>query len=249
MSADASATKPSLAMFPQEVLEHIVFFAATDNFLGPPAGLLPFLTLNHALHEMLSFETNPHLYARIFSYKYDLASAVRRMGADNLPATALAEELRRRSIILRQFRNLVECKAGRTQFLDTMLWTAYLMVLESDGKNELQLREYAQINTWLKAYWFHPSGTSGALRIVSDADQWPDNTQQMSLALWLLWFMLNPGTSLDFEPCLHRLTRLLVSEEYAQDKDLFRNATGVLKVIALGAHRVSQSPSRSTSVR
>lgn len=193
MSTDASTTKASLAMFPQEVLEHIVFFAATDNFLGPPSGILPFLSLNRAMHDSLSLETNPHLYARIFSHKYDITSAIRRMGADLLPATALAEELRQRSIILRRFRDLKDSKVGRTELLDNMLWTAYLMVLESDGKNERQLREYARINEWLKEYWFHPAGASGALHTVTNADQWPDNTARMSLAIWLFWFLLKPG--------------------------------------------------------
>lgn len=189
-------TRVSLDRFPQEVLEHIVFFAATDSFLGPPSGVLPFLTLNRAMHDALSFSNNPHLYARIFTAKFDIAAAVRRMGTALLPATALAEELRRRSIVLRQFRDIRGSRTARSETIDRMLWTAYLMVLESDGKNERQLREYGRINEWFKDYWFHPLGASGALRTVNISDHWPDNTEQMSLALWLFWYVLRPGESM-----------------------------------------------------
>ncbi len=199
----------SLAMIPQEVLEHIVFFAATDDFLGPPSGILPFLAVNRTMHDALSFNTNPHLYARIFAHKYDLAPAIRRMGADLFPATALAEELRRRSIVLKRIRHRLDSKRGTgerqirrcsdnsqgagEEHIDTLLWTAYLMMLESDGRNERQLREYARVNEWLKEYWFHESGASGALDIVKNADEWPENTERMSLATWLFWYMLEPG--------------------------------------------------------
>ncbi|KAH9023383.1 hypothetical protein EDB85DRAFT_325698 [Lactarius pseudohatsudake] len=38
--------------------------------------------------------------------------------------------------------------------LHKMLWTAYLMILENDGVNERQLREYALVDGWLRAFWF-----------------------------------------------------------------------------------------------
>lgn len=231
-------------MFPQEVLEHIVFFAATDNLLGPPSGIVPFLTLCRAMNNSLSFTNNPHLYARIFEQKYDLAAVSRRMGSGSLPATALAEELRRRSIVLRRFRNQKECQLsnGRTEYLDTMLWTAYLMVLESDGRNERQLREYARISQWLKDYWFHLSGASGAVRTVTNADEWLENTERMSLAIWLFWYMFRPGTYFQYHiPQTFYLWRR--PEEYLQDRSLFKDATGILKIMALGAHRVRFSTS------
>lgn len=207
MSTGASIRTSSFEMFPQEVLEHIVYFAATDNFLGPPTGILPFLLLNRSMYSALSFANNPHLYARIFASKYDLAAAIRRMGTALLPATALAEELRRRSIILKRFHNLKGCRVDETDMVDEMLWTAYLMVLESDGANERQLREYARLNEWLKEYWFRPLGASAALRIVTTTDHWPDNTERMSLALWLFWYLLRPGEYLNACRAAIALTR------------------------------------------
>lgn len=184
----------SLGSVPQEVLEHIAFFAATDGFLGPPSGILPFLTLNRSMHSALSFETNPHLYGRIFIDKFDHGSALRRLGVEHLPATALASELRRRSLVLKRIRRRLDCKAppDDKQLLH-VLWSAFLMVLESDGKNERQLREYAKVNDWLKDFWFAPDGASGAMYAVCTTNKWPRITEVVSLALWLFWFLLKPG--------------------------------------------------------
>ena len=190
----------SLAMIPPEILEHIAFFAATDdNFLGPPSDLLPFLTLNKRIHSALSFQYNPHLYARIFTFKFDVKSAIKRLGVDHIHARALAEELKRRCIHLKQLRSRSDCRDApsischdKEDILDGILWTAYLMMLESDGKNERQLREYAHVDEWLKEFWFHPEGASRAMYSIK-GDEWPVNHERMSLAMWLLWFTLKPG--------------------------------------------------------
>lgn len=199
---------PSLANVPQEVLEHIAFFSATNDFLGPPRGILPLLVLNRTMYNALSVATNPHLYARIFTHKFDVSSAFRRMGKDALPATALAEELRKRSIALKRIRYRLDSKGAACQnTLTELLWTSYLMVLESDSKNERQLREYAQMNGWLKEYWFDPAGASGAVHTVKNIDRWPENTERICLALWLFWFLLKPRES--SRDTLDQLTNLV----------------------------------------
>ncbi|KAH9170380.1 hypothetical protein EDB89DRAFT_2072056 [Lactarius sanguifluus] len=53
-----------------------------------------------------------------------------------------------------------------------MLWTAYLMILKNDGLNERQLRECAQLDSWLRAFWF-----------------------EEDITMWLFWFLLRPGAS------------------------------------------------------
>ena len=190
----SSTTTPSLGMVPQEVLEHIAFFAATDGFLGPPAGIVPLVTLNRAMHDALSCKNNPHLYARIFSEKFDEEAAVRRLGVERLPATALAEELQRRSNALKRIRARLDSKAPASdKQLSRVLWTAYLMALESDGKNERQLLEYARINDWLKEYLFDPRGASNIMNTINVSNKWADNSEHFSLALWLFWYMLQPG--------------------------------------------------------
>lgn len=193
-------TQSPLARVPQEVLEHIAFFAATDRFLGPPAGILPLIVLNRSMNSALSMTTNPLLYSRIFAYKYDVAPALRRMGPDALTAAAMAEELRRRSVALKRFRHRLDSKGEPpTRDITNLLWTAYLMIIESDGKNEQQLREYGNLNQWLKDYWFDPTGSSGAVKVIHHDNLWPENTECISLALWLFWFLLKPGES--FRSC------------------------------------------------
>lgn len=193
---------PTLAAIPHEVLEHVAFFAATDNLLGPPDGLLPLLVLNRNIHSALSFDSNPHLYARIYAYKFDLAPAVRRLGADTIPASALGEELQRKCVLLKRVRKKMDSKVdlsmgrhemkAREGYLTRILWMAYLMMLENDGRNERQLREYAKIDEWLKEFWFDPLGSSLAMGNVK-ADHWPDNHERISLAMWLFWLLLRPG--------------------------------------------------------
>jgi hypothetical protein len=186
-----------IAQIPQEVLEHIAFFAAADPFLGPPSGIFPLLVLNRAFHNALSLSTNPFLYARIFAHKYDVGPALRRMGSDALTAAAMAEELQRRSVALKRFRHHHDWRdsnrAGAGAPVTDLLWVAYLMLLESDGKNEQQLREYAHLNHWLRDYWFDPAGASRAVQIIQHTNTWPENSERMSLALWLFWFLLRPG--------------------------------------------------------
>jgi hypothetical protein len=66
------------------------------------------------------------------------------------------------------------------------------MMLENDGKNLRQLREYAKIDDWLKEYWFDDHGASWA-KMAIRVDQWPSDSGQTSLAMWLFWFLLKPG--------------------------------------------------------
>ena len=76
--------------------------------------------------------------------------------------------------------------------LTQVLWLAYLMMLENDGKNERQLREYAGIDGWLKDFWFDANGASRVVSSVS-RDEWPSNHENMCLGMWLFWLLLRPG--------------------------------------------------------
>ncbi len=191
---------PTLSAIPHEVLEHVAFFAATDNLIGPPNGLVPLLTLSRNIHSALSLQSNPLLYARIFAFKFDLAPAIRRLGADTIPASALGEELQRRCILLKRMRARLDSKLNprphhqkaSDAILTSILWMSYLMMLENDGRNEKQLREYAKVDQWLKEFWFDPYGSSLAMGSVR-ADAWPDNHERTSLAMWLFWLLLRPG--------------------------------------------------------
>ena len=78
--------------------------------------------------------------------------------------------------------------------LHEMLWTGYVMMLENDGKNERQLREYAHLDDWLRAFWFAENGASFARLELGD-NSWPPYNDLADVSMWLLWFLLKPGTS------------------------------------------------------
>lgn len=191
----------SLANVPQEVLEHIAFFAATDHLLGPPDGIIPLLCVDRRTHAALSMSSNPYLWSRIFSYKFDTSCPTWRlaeMGRAPGPSE-LCEELKLRCTLLKRIRRRTDCLATSYSLspthkdsLRSILWMAYLMMLENDGKNDKQLMEYAGFDGWLKDFLFHPSGASLAAWSVK-VDLWPPNDERTALALWLFWYTLKPG--------------------------------------------------------
>jgi hypothetical protein len=197
---------------PQEVLENVAFYAVASNPLGPPRELLTLLLVNKRLHASLSSTFNPHLHSRIFATKFDTAALVRRLGPGAATAPKLAAELRRRCVQLGRLRARIGCTiealaAGGSgtmtedamRALHEMLWTAYLMMLENDGKNERQLREYARLDRWLHAFWFAEDGTSCALLAIHD-NAWPPNNDLSAVTMWLFWFLLRPGACVQSSP-------------------------------------------------
>ncbi|KAA1474136.1 hypothetical protein DENSPDRAFT_840689 [Dentipellis sp. KUC8613] len=221
-----SSSPPSLFdAVPHEVLEHIAFYAATTTVPGPPADLIPLLLVSRKFAAGLSQSANPHLYARIFAAKFDIGALVRRLGPSGTTAPKLAVSLRRRFAVLRRLRARMDCflrdrhpteEDGR--LLHEMLWTAYVMMLENDGLNERQLREYAQMDIWLRDFWFDPNGASCATVALRD-NMWPPNTDVAALTMWLFWFLLRP-------------------EDYSVlDDATFRTVVSILKLLALGAHQ------------
>lgn len=187
----------SLDSIPQEVLEHIAFFAATDNLLGPPSNLLPLLVTSRRIYSRLSITSNPHLYARVFAFKFDLQPALKRLGIDSVSPTAVSVELRERFVYLKRIKARTDAynTKGGTKPQDTLhqlLFRVYIWLLESEEKNERQLREYARIDSWLHEYWFNYDGASNAMHLMRD-DKWPINDRNAALAMWLYWLLLRPG--------------------------------------------------------
>ena len=108
--------------------------------------------------------------------------------------------MRKRCIVLRRIRARTDTLApiwdlspGHSRHLSELLWTAYLMMLENDGKNERQLREYARMDAWLRTYLLDENGAS-LVRSAVRRDQWPvGNDERIALAMWLFWMLLRPG--------------------------------------------------------
>lgn len=187
-----------LGSVPQEILEHIAFCAATQSLVGPPSGLLPLLLTCQSIYQALSFEANPYLYARIFSSKFDTRSAFRRLGSHVNAPRVLANELKKRWIHLKLIKTRTNSRihkhAESSPTLIDLLWLAYLMMLENDGKNEQQLLDYAEMDGWLVEYWFDDEGASSAANMILQR-VWPVEDEKNSIAMWLFWFLLRPGTS------------------------------------------------------
>ncbi|KLO16536.1 hypothetical protein SCHPADRAFT_937878 [Schizopora paradoxa] len=214
----------SLDAVPNEILEHIAFYSGTEELLGPPSSLPILLTLSRKINGALSTATTPHLYARIFAAKFDLAAPLRRLGPSALTASALMGELRSRCIVLKRIRAAKDCLEDKSpgiangeDMLDDVLSTAYFMMLENDGKNAAQLKDYAHIKSWLTKYWLDPGGRSLSVPLLERA-HWPKNDNRAALGMWLLWFFFDPG-------------------KYIEDVDMKRKVSVVIKTFTIGAHR------------
>lgn len=188
-----------LATIPQEVLEHVAFFVATDEFLGPPDGIVGLLAVDRRTHSALSMSSNPFLWSRIFASKFDTPSAFQRLSNRIITPPEICEELKLRCTLMKRIRRRTDSLATsytlsptHRDALRSILYMAYLMMLENEGKNDRQLREYAGFDIWLKDFLFHPSGASLAAWSVK-VDLWPPNDERSALALWLFWYMLRPG--------------------------------------------------------
>lgn len=233
---------PALDGVPQEVLEHIALFSATESFLGPPSSLASLLATCRLIHTRLSLTSNPYLYAEIFAYKFDVVSSSGRLWPNSTTHQVLAQELQKRCINLKRIRGRLDAikdpfRAKDDSGLHQLLFHMYLLMLENEGKNERQMREYAGIDDWLQEYWFSESGASAARDCIL-RDQWPPDNEQNSLAMWLFWFLLRPGLR---HLCLCEYILITNLEEYLHPVESSWIALNVLKSYALGAHKVRTS--------
>lgn len=199
---------PTLETLASEVLQRIAFFAA-DFTLGPPTSVLSMMLTCKSLSNALSIEDHPYLYDRIFRMKFDIAAPERRLGPKLLlgrrsehrsrtnlgnisgaPAPApsmkltssiLANELRIRYATLKRIRR----QEINTPHTRQDLWIAYLMMLESDGRNEVQLIEYADIAKFVLMFL--------RSRLYEGSEErnngWPIESEENALAVWLLWLV------------------------------------------------------------
>ncbi|TDL26797.1 hypothetical protein BD410DRAFT_799926 [Rickenella mellea] len=165
---------PYLEYLTPELMQHIAFFAADTP--SPPSAVLAFaLTCKTAASALLS---SSYLFDRIFRLKFDLAAPLRRFGPQIAQSSVLAAELRRRCSALRRIR---DCEVYGP-WVRHDLWTVYLMALENDGRNEVQLVGYARVARFV--------GVFLSQRMYEGAEGdggWPLETEENALAVWLLW--------------------------------------------------------------
>lgn len=226
----------SLNNVPQEVLEQVALFSATEAFLGPPSSLPNLLLTCKRINASLTIAANPCLYAEIFAYKFDLPSSYCCSDSSHTDPGAIAAEFRTRCLTLTRMRSQVHSTGSPgkedAHALDSLLHS-YIMMLENGGKNERQLREYAKIDDWLKTFWFIKTGSSSALHAVG-VDLWPLDDVNAGLGMWLFWFLFRTGQLHVAFP----LSLMSHSERYSKQDETSWHTLNILKLYALGAHAV-----------
>ncbi|KAF8903700.1 hypothetical protein CPB84DRAFT_1961070 [Gymnopilus junonius] len=163
----------SVDRLPCGIWERIAFYsvASKETFLGPPNAICALSLLSRNIYNQISPNCNTHLYARIFHFKFDSSALERRLSPRWRTTKCLTAEL------IKRFRAMKRIKAMGLDVDD--VWTAHLMLLENDGKNEAQLMEYAGFRLYLKTLLIH--------RCTSHEFMWFKNPTLDSLVIWLLW--------------------------------------------------------------
>lgn len=177
---------------PQEIIQEIAFHVALVSFLGPPTDLVAFLRLSKRIYTVTNGNHNHQLHARIFRSKFDIHAIPRRFGHDFAGTREQADELVRRFKGLKRIRNnnypRHSSGDGDDGGLRVDMWMAYIMFLESDGNNALQLIQYAHIDRF--ALDFVRIGG----RLHDEAQQnmgWVVDNEINALGMWLFWFTDN----------------------------------------------------------
>lgn len=133
-----------LETIPLDVLSYIAFFTTEPAPLTRLGPLRQLLLCSRTLHGLLSIQTRPELYARIFRVSFDLGAYCRRCGHHAMTSTWLAEEFQRRRRVLRRIR--LGQVAETSLFTDLLV--IYVMLLESDTLNEMHLHD-AGVSKWV----------------------------------------------------------------------------------------------------
>ena len=151
--------------------------ACIDDALGPPQHLPALFATCRIIYETLG--RSHELHARIFRAKFDVSAAHRRFGPDALLSRNLASQLRTYCLTLKRIRS----GDVHSLTLEADLWEAFLMLTESDGKNFVQLTEYAHL----------PLFADRLVRARLPEDRapggWPVENNVTSLATWILWML------------------------------------------------------------
>ncbi|KAG8956606.1 hypothetical protein FRC04_000084 [Tulasnella sp. 424] len=181
----------SLTNLAPDVLTHVALCLATSsdpNPLGPPRHLLSLLLTNKRLYTLLNYRDNACLYAEIFRYQFDVRSLHRRLPSSRLTAQNLAAELIRRWTSLKRISRQGSSGDWRPRTypdhqIKEDLMTTFLMFLESDGRNAIQLIQYAQVHNWINQYY------EFRLTTIHREPTMPAETDEASLAMWIAWLL------------------------------------------------------------
>lgn len=119
-----STIMPStLETMPQEILEHIAFFAGTSELKGPPADLVTLCRTSRHIYAAIALQHTPSIYANVFRAKFDVQAPTRRLGRTKITTQSIVAELRARFTSLQRFRNGTAVSA-------VDLWMAVFLMFE-----------------------------------------------------------------------------------------------------------------------
>lgn len=173
----------AFAHLPNELWLNIAFFVVATSPLGPPP-LRSLLLINKRISAVLNTDA---LKARIFRLSWDSGAVLRRSFQPH--NRELAEQLVLCCTLLKAIkeRDLTSVE------VQTHLFTAYILMLDNDGKNYAQL-EWAGIDAYVDGYIRQS--------LFSDRDTnmgWPIDSSENACALWLAWMTIKRGNfSLSF---------------------------------------------------
>ncbi|KIK03002.1 hypothetical protein K443DRAFT_131626 [Laccaria amethystina LaAM-08-1] len=157
-----------------EIWEKIGFYTliSPETFLGPPSGLCPLSLVSSTITDKLSVTNNSRLYARLFRSKFDTIATRRRLSQRWLTTRCLAAELIKRCEAMKRICSKDFCVDD--------LWTIYLMLSESDGKNHAQLFDWANLHDYVDFLITHRA------HIRSPLAWYQDDTID-ALVVWIMW--------------------------------------------------------------
>ncbi|KAI0354683.1 hypothetical protein OH77DRAFT_1437376 [Trametes cingulata] len=175
-------SSPFCSRLPHDVILAVALELATIDVLGPPRHLPPLFLTCRYLNDVLNSRKKA-LFARIYRCIFDTRAAIRRLGARAVNNTTLAFQLVKQVSALKRLRD----GDLDSYNLTSDLWTAYIMLLENDGRNYSHLVEYAHIDVLIDRFmdsrlWSFREGNLG----------WPVDSTPSSLVVWMLWFTMSP---------------------------------------------------------
>lgn len=179
------ANQPSpLCTIPLELLVEIALQLATlGSPHGPPKDLISLLLTCKAIHHSLAFDRCTPLYASIYRRTFDTRAPRRRFGDGMLHAQEYAAQLKKCCIALARIRR----GDLDSVTLEDDLWTAWLMALENDGKNDEHL-DWAQLDGLL-----HNFVLTRLWPERGSYEQWPEESVINALVVWLFWYRMSQG--------------------------------------------------------
>lgn len=168
---------------PDDVLLIIAQWLGTLSPYGPPKYLPALLGTSKHIYNALCFANAPSLYDHIFSTLFDYRAAYRRLGVRTTRSRNRAMQLKKVCSTLTRIRN------GDifAPTLEADLWTGFIMLTENDGKNYTHL-QWVGLDRFAESVVVH--------RLWEDRDRhhgWPAERTFNSLAIWILFMMLDAG--------------------------------------------------------